>query len=401
MKDKFSKIGIVLAGLGSAVGLGNIWRFPYIASKYGAEFFIAYLLVSLLFSVPLLISELSVGRKVKGNILKPLKKSMPFLGSLAALIASIATLLLSTYYAPLTATTLGYALSHPAFYPQFKDFFDSTYNLSLFIIISIITIYTISLGIKKGIEKIVRVMMPLLFVLVMALLLYVIFVLNETSWLFLKINLPNFLNQRMWLDAISQSIFSLSAGMGIMIVYGSHAKKHQSIRNIALLLFLGDTLIAFSAYGIVHGILNYSNMNIAGGIDLAFKAIVDIVYVVPFGGLVSFAFFALLFVAAFTSLISILEVPYYYLKDRGIKEAHIYIGVFLLIIGFIIIKKSLLEEADFLIGEMLLPLSAALISIATAQSRAFEKELKYFKKEVYTILTYILPLCIGLLLLLD
>lgn len=399
MKDKFSKIGIILAGLGSAVGLGNIWRFPYIASKYGIEFFIIYLFVSITLSIPLLISELSLGRKIKGNILKPLKQSMPFLGSLTGLIVTISSLLLSTYYAPLTATVLGYAISDPSHYPQFNNFFGSTENISLFIIISVITLYILSISIKKGIEKIAKIMMPLLFILVIFLLIYVIFILNQTSWIFLKINISNFLNQKMWLDAISQSIFSLSAGMGIMIVYGSHTKKNQSIKNIALFLFIGDTLIAFSGYAIVNGILNYSNIEVVSGIDLAFKALTDVVYVVPFGGLVSFGFFALLFIAAFTSLVSILEVPYSYLKDRGIKNVHVYIGVFLLVIGFIVIKKSLVKEVDFLVGKMLLPLCAALVSIVTAQSRAFEGELKEFKELVYIILTYILPIFIGFLLL--
>ena len=402
MEERFSKIGFILAGLGSAVGLGNIWRFPYVASRYGFEFIVAYLLIAVSLGIPLLIGEISLGRQHFGNIVHPFRSVFKRFGLLVSLFVVGTQVWVASYYAPLTAVTLGYALSDPFNYPDLNIFSSSAFMLTLFVLVSLAAVYVVHLGIKKGIEEVVQVFMPIFFFLLLGLFLYVVFILNGIQWIYsVKFNIENFLNSKMWLDAIGQAIFSLSAGMGIMLVYGSHMRKRQSIINSVFLIFLGDTLAALFSYGIVNSVAHYLGTSAYSTLDLTFSMLSSIPFVMPLGWLITFVFFTLMFMAAYTSLISMIEVPHAFLSDMRVREKTLYVAFFLLLIGFVLLKKGLLVFADNL-ASYLLPISGMIISSTAGRDVAcLERAVKSKRtaKVISFFLKYLIPFAILLLLL--
>ncbi len=309
-REHWSKFGFLLAAIGSAVGLGNIWRFPYmVGSNGGGAFLIPYLVAVIVFGMPLMMLELDAGSRFKGSVVTTLKQINRKVWPLGVL-APIVSLSILSYYLVISGWTLGYFIFSITGYMEFSQFTNSLLPLLFFIITLAIMSYIVSMGVKKGIEKASEILMPILFIVLVALAAYALYLPGASDGLafYLTPDFSYLSNPNIWLMAISQAFFSLSVGYGILITYGSHLDKKTRIGRSVLGIAGADTVIAFIGGLIVFPIVFSFGINPAEGTELSFIALPKVFSVMPFGTLIGLLFFFLLFTAALTSSISMLEL---------------------------------------------------------------------------------------------
>ena len=320
------KMVAILAAAGSAIGLGNIWRFPYITSDNGGgAFIIIYLGCILLLGLPLLIAEFSVGHNAKSNpvdAFSKIRKGWGWLGG-AGLIS---VTLIMGYYFVISGWTLNYAVasaadsisSNPSLY--FTDFTTGTWQPLLFTYIFILANhYIITGGVQGGIEKASKIMMPLLFAILIVLAVYSLW-LPEGREAVGKVFTPDFskVTGQTFLDAMGQAFFTLSVGMGAMLIYGSYFKKGTKLAGTAISVVALDTLVAIIAAIIIFsaGVENNDN-----GMNLAFVSMPTVFARMPAGHIWATLFFLLLSLAAISSTISMHEaVTSYFVEKRGMSR---------------------------------------------------------------------------------
>ena len=319
------KIAAILAAAGSAIGLGNIWRFPYITSEHGGgAFILIYLGCILLLGLPLLIAEFSVGHNTKRNPIDAfatIKKGWGWLGALGL----ISVTLIMGYYFVISGWTLNYALSSATnsisgdFGLFFKEFTTGTWMPLVYTYIFILANHFIIVGgVQGGIEKASKVMMPLLFVILIVLAIYSLW-LPEGREALGNVFTPDFskVTGKTFLDAMGQAFFTLSIGMGAMLIYGSYFKDGTKIAGTAISVVSLDTLVALTAAIIIFsaGVENQS------GMQLAFVAMPKVFSMMPAGNLWATLFFLLLGLAAISSTISMHEaVTSYFVEKRGMSR---------------------------------------------------------------------------------
>ncbi len=326
-------LGFVLAAAGSAVGLGNIWRFPYLAAKDGGGLFLViYLVLALTFGFTLLITEVAIGRKTKQSPLTAygkIKKKWRGLGIIACLVP----VLILPYYCVIGGWVVQYFglyLTNPQFREgtdvYFSNFISSSVNPILtMLLFLLVTAYLVYRGVDKGIEKTSRILMPLLFIFILIIAGYSLFLsYTDDSGVtrtglqgFLIYLIPNFQGItvgrffEILVDAMGQLFFSLSVAMGIMITYGSYMKEDSNLNKSINQIEIFDTLIAFLA-GVmiipaVYVFSGYEGLE-SSGPGLIFIALPQIfVHMGFFGSVLGFLFFATVLFAALTSSISIME----------------------------------------------------------------------------------------------
>ncbi len=331
MADRLSKWGFFAAALASSVGIGNLWRFPYVALSYGGEFFIAYF-TAVAFGLLLVLAEMRA-------------KGLHRIMWLAALTEGVIVL----YYTPLTATTLSYALSLP-----------TTPLLAL--AVGGAAAFIVSRGLAKGIEPFSKFSMALLFGLLFLIALRYPLHVPPFHW-------ENLLSGALWVDALSQALFSLSAGMGIFYFYS----RRTSLSNpeaVALGIGVGDTLAALLGYHIVS----------SQGLERTF--------LVGFEGLreamppeVAFLFFSALFLAALSSLVSMMALPASF--SRRVLPL-------LVALSALVAFLSLEEALDGIATRFLLPFTASAIAVLSAREGALGR---------WSPLLYAFPIAYGLSLL--
>ena len=319
------KLAAILAAAGSAIGLGNIWRFPYITSENGGGAFILIYLGCILFlGLPLLIAEFAVGHNTKKNPIDAfatIKRGWGWLGAMGL----ISVTLIMGYYFVIAGWTLNYTIASAtnAIGGDFGGFFHSfttgTWMPLLFTYLFIFANhFIITGGVQGGIEKASKVMMPLLFAILIALAIYSLWMPAGREAL-ANVFTPDFsmVTGKTFLAAMGQAFFTLSIGMGAMLIYGSYFKDGTKIAGTAISVVSLDTIVALMAAVIIFsaGVENES------GPQLAFVAMPKVFSQMPMGGVWSTLFFLLLGLAALSSTISMHEaVTSYFVEKRGMSR---------------------------------------------------------------------------------
>lgn len=325
------KIGFIMAASGSAIGLGNIWRFPYTAGENGGgAFVLLYLIFVALVGIPLVLAELSVGRTTELNPAGAFEKlspgsKWPWLGRLGVLTGFA----ILAFYAVIAGWTLWYlwqaltgAFSGDITPAVSKEMFeDMTSNPALAIGFTaaflLLTIVVVQRGISAGIERTTKILMPLLLVILVVLAVRSVTLpggMEGVMYLFTpdfsKISFP------VVMSALGQALFSLSLGMGAMITYGSYFPKDEDLPQAGIIVAFFDTAIAVLAGLIIFPALFSVGIEPDGGTGLVFVVLPTIFNSLPAGGFFAVAFYALLAIAALTSTISLLEVVVTYFVDE-------------------------------------------------------------------------------------
>lgn len=323
MKEKRSSftggIGFVLAAAGSAVGLGNLWRFPYLAAQYGGGIFLfVYLILALTFGFSLLIMEIAIGRKTgKSSILayKKMHNKFGFLGYLAAIVP----ILILPYYCVIGGWVIKYVgvflggdNIKAAQDSYFGDFIGgTTWPLILFLIFLGVSALIVGFGVEKGVERVSKVLMPVLLVLTVGISVYVATLpgVGEGIKYYL---LPDFskFSIKTLCAAMGQLFYSMSIAMGIMVSYGSYVKKEIDLNKSVNHIEIFDTSVAFLAgFMIVPAVYVFSGEAglKTGGAGLMFETLPKVFEKMPLGRMIGLVFFVLVLLAALTSSISLME----------------------------------------------------------------------------------------------
>ena len=306
-----SKIGFLLAAIGSAVGIGNIWRFSAVVGQNGGgAYLIPYLIAVFIFAVPLMILELAVGRHLKGNVVSAFTKAKKQFKIFGWLICIIVFLILG-YYLVITGWTLGYLVSSFSTASiSFSDFTSSFQPLIYFVIAAVITGLVVSFGVKKGIERLSTILVPFSIIILVALAIFATTLsgFGEGLSFFLTPDFTVLSDPIIWSAAFGQAFFSLSVGFGVLITYGSYLDKKIKIPSSALIITLSDLMVAMLAGLIIFPIVFTFGLTPAMGSELAFSTLPRAFELISYGQILSVSFFLLLFFAALTSAIAMLEV---------------------------------------------------------------------------------------------
>lgn len=391
-RSNFSgSIGFVLAAAGSAVGLGNLWRFPYLAAKYGGGIFLlVYIIFAVTFGFTLMVTEIAIGRNTRLSPMEAFGKlngKWGWLGKLATLVP----VLILPYYCVIggwvtkyaATMTLGRA-SEAAADNYFDSFISQTAQpIIWFLIFATVTAVVIFLGVNKGIEKFSKILMPALLILTVAL---TIFVLTRDgagagAAYYLK---PDFskLSIKTILAALGQLFFSMSLAMGIMVTYGSYVKADDHIEKSTRRIEVFDTLVAFLAgLMIVPAVFAYSGGDedaLGKGPSLMFITLPKVFNEMKLGSVVGAAFFLLVLFAALTSSVSVMEAIVAGIDDKyktGRKKAALIAYAYTIIIGILcslgygalsgvtIFGFSFLDFLDFISNSILMPVVGMLTCI--------------------------------------
>ena len=316
-----SKIGFVLAAAGSAIGLGNIWRFPYTAGQNGgAAFLFLYLVCIILLGVPVMIAELALGRHSRRNPVGAFNSIRP--GSnwrLVGFLGVLTGVFILSYYSVIAGVTVGYIAKTIAgdATPYAAYTARPLVTIPLLLLFVVLTVLVVQGGVRNGIERWAKVLMPAMLLLMIVLIVRSVTLEGAAGGLAFYFK-PDFgkVTGKTLLDALGQAFFSLSLGMGAMITYGSYLSKRDNIVTSGLCVSFFDTLIAVMAGLLIFPALFANGMDPAGGTGLVFEVLPVIFAKLPGGALIGAAFFLLLAVAALTSTISLLEVATAYLVDE-------------------------------------------------------------------------------------
>ncbi len=332
-RDRFSgSIGVFLATVGSAIGLGNIWKFPYITGHYGGSaFIIVYLICIAVVGLPLIMSEFLLGRRTSTDAVDPFRLLAPN-SSKKWVINGWFTVLISfiiiTFYSIISGWTLFYAvdsiiggfdgLSPEQIGEKFGAYYTSSWQPVIWqIIFMIVTLYIIVKGIKNGIEKFSKFLMPLLFIIIIVLDVRSVTLKGASAGLDFLFS-PDFskLTIEGVLSALGHAFFTLSLGMAIMITYASYIKREVDLGPLVLKVAIADTVIALLAGVAIFPAVFAFGIEPASGPGLVFVTLPNVFNQMPLGRFFAFLFFFLLSTAALTSQISIIEPSVSFLINR-------------------------------------------------------------------------------------
>jgi NSS family neurotransmitter:Na+ symporter len=316
-----SKFGFIMAAAGSAVGLGNIWRFPYLTGENGgAAFVFVYIICVVLVGAPLLINEIAIGRLTGKSPVAALRATgaSGFWTAMCAALALIVTFVVLSYYSIIAGWTIGYIFTSLfSIKASFSEFIaNPAYVIPLGGIVILITAWIVLAGVSGGIEKATKIMMPMLFVLLILVIIRSVTLEGAGKGVEYYL-IPDFskINGMVVLKALTQAFFSLGVGWGMMITYGSYLPKGQNIATSALLVAAMDTSVALLAGLMVFPAVFAFNMSPTEGPTLVFNVLANIFQEMPLGNIAGALFYLLLFLAAITSTISMLEAPSAYFMD--------------------------------------------------------------------------------------
>ncbi|MDR5659748.1 sodium-dependent transporter [Serpentinicella sp. ANB-PHB4] len=385
-----SKIAFILAAAGSAVGLGNIWRFPYVVGENGgAAFVIIYLFIIALIGYPMMVTEMTLGQKTHKNAIGAFKQLAPktpwwIAGSLGV----IAGFVILSFYSVVGGWSLSYFFKTVTgglgagtdFADTFVGHISSDWSPLLWhFAFMAITLGIIGAGVVKGIERTVKVLMPALFVLLVLLVFRSVTLEGAGEGIAYYLN-PDFsqITAQSLLSAVGQAFFTLSLGMGCMITYGSYLSDKENINDNAGWVVGLDTGVAIIAGLAIFPAVFALGFEADAGAGLAFITLPAVFAEMPLGLLFGGAFFLLLSVAAVTSAISLLEVVVAWVIDEkgwSRRKASLVIGSLIFLLGipaslsngrwadFSIIGFNFFDFLDFVQESILLPFGGLLTAI--------------------------------------
>jgi len=457
-----SRIAFIFAATGSAVGLGNIWKFPYITGEYGGgAFVIVYLLCIALIGLPVMMAEVMLGKRGRSSPINTMRSLAQEAGqtrlwqALGWMSVAAGFLILSYYsvvagwalaYIPLLLSGMftGVNTLPPNEAAEFVELIFNTLvkdPIRLLVwhtVFMAITITIVAGGVQGGLERAVRFMMPALFIVLLVLVGYAM---NTAQFMegfhfmfdmdFNKLFYPDgihFSGQGV-LAAMGQAFFSLSLGMGAIMIYGAYLPRHVSIAQTTAVVVIADTLVAILAGLVVFPIVFSNSLEPNSGVGLVFNTLPIAFGQMPFGSLFGGLFFVLLALAAWSSAIAAIEPAVAWLVETGKftrVSATIGCGVAVWLVGFVTIfsfniwsdvkplsmfsafeNKTLFDLLDYLTSNIMLPLGGLFIAVFVAwlmKRQIVIKELDSYSENIgYRIwnflLRYITPLGIGLVFL--
>lgn len=391
-----SKMGMILATAGGAVGLGNVWRFPYMVGENGgAAFIIVYIICVLLLGIPCMVSEFIIGRHGAANTYRAYSEvgnGRPW--KLVGLLGVMTGVLIISYYAVVSGWCLQYVYASAAgqlhgdttFVKNYFQLFSSDPVRPIFWLVAILlmTHYVIIHGIRGGIEKASKVLMPALFILLLVIVVASCMLPNAAMGIDFLFK-PDFskFDQGVFLSALGQSFYSLSIGMGCICTYASYYSRKTNLLGSALQISFIDTLVAILAGLMIFPAAFSVGINPGSGASLVFITLPNVfnqafVGMPLLGWVVSLMFYLLLSLAALTSLISLHEVgtAFFYeelhiSRRKGaaiVTAATMIVGVFCSLSltncdGLQIAGKPLFEVFDFVTGQIFLPVGGFLTCV--------------------------------------
>ncbi len=424
MKEKSgftSRLGFILAAAGSAVGLGNLWRFPYLAAKYGGGIFLlVYIILAVTFGFTLMLTEVSIGRKTRKSCVdaySKLDKRFSFLGY----IASIVPMIIFPYYCviggwvtkfvALFASGKGLEAASDEYFPSFIS---NTSSPLIYLAIFIsITAIIIMLGVENGIEKVSKVLMPLLAVMTVGIAIYSLTLPGALDGLvyYIKPNFSDF-SIKTVVAAMGQLFYSMSLAMGIMITYGSYMNQKDDLERSVRQIEIFDTVIAFMAgVMIIPAVFAFSGGDpdkLQQGPTLMFVILPKVFDSMPGGQFVAAVFFVLVFLAALTSAVSLMETILSVLQDK-LKIGRIAGSLLILVLAFLIavpsslgfgvwshiqiLGRDFLDFFDFISNNILMPIVGFVTCIFVGfvvKPKTIEDEIlksgKFKSKKLYNIM---------------
>lgn len=431
------KFGYILAVAGSAVGLGNIWRFPYLAAKYGGGIFLlVYLILVVTFGYALVVSETAIGRMTKQSPVGAYRKFGSNFGlRFGGWINAIVPMVIVPYYCVIGGWVAKYLFAYltgkvteVATDGYFTDFIAQSNEVVLwFVVFFVLTILVILGGVKNGVEKVSKIMMPLLVVLAVVVAIYSVTRPGafEGVKYFLIPNFENFSFMTI-VAAMGQMFYSLSLAMGVLYTYGSYLDKDVDIEKTTKQIEIFDTFIAILAgLMIIPAVFAFSGGDVAAlnaGPSLMFITIPKVFADMGMGSFIGFVFFLMVLFAALTSAISLMETSVSTISDQtglGRAKCILIMGILTLVVGtacalgfgiwdFITpLGMSILDFLDFISNSVMMPIAALCTCVLVVKVIGFErmsKEIRIssaFKREsLFRIcLRYLAPICILIILL--
>ena len=426
------KIGFVLSAAGASVGLGNIWRFPYLAAKYGGGIFLLiYILLALTFGYTMIVAESALGRMTRKSpvgAFKAFGKKAGWL-SFGGWINAIIPVLIVPYYSVIGGWVIKYLIEYVkgngtklAADGYFSEFISNGFSTEIcFIIFCLITLIIIYAGVRNGIERVSKFMMPILIVLSLIITIYSVTRPGAMEGVkyFLVPNLKNF----SWMSvvaAMGQMFYSLSIAMGILITFGSYMKSEISIEDSTRNVEVFDTAIAIMAgLMIIPAVFAFSGGDpdtLQAGPALMFITIPKVFANMGFGTIVGILFFLLVLFAAVTSSIALTESAVSTFEDEigwSRRKSTVVIGIIMIALGTLsclgygplafvkIIGMQFLDFFDFLTNSVMMPIAAMMTSIFVSKVVGIDRieeeirhgEAAFRRKKIFVVMIkYLCPI---------
>jgi neurotransmitter:Na+ symporter, NSS family len=435
------KLGFIAAAAGSAVGLGNIWRFPYVTGENGgAVFLLVFIICAFVICFPIMLSEIALGRKSQRNAYGAYTRIGGKPWGIIGLIGILCGFMILSFYNVVAGWSFGYFLQFvtgslqgkedlEGFFISYTQNFGDNLFYSLFFMAA--TAGVVAFGVRQGIERMAKILMPMLVGLLLFLIIYALTLDGAMEGVTFYLQ-PDFsaLTVRTIYDAMSQAFFSLSLGLAALITYGSYLRKQDSIIGSATMVTGADVMIAFMAGLMIFPLVFSQGMEPTAGPGLVFVSLPGIFDAMdPFAGrFLGASFFLLLCFAALTSTISLLEIPVAYLVDEKNwprQAVALSVGAVIFIVGIPSMLStggaqwatefisyggqthSFFDLLEDLFNRLGLPLGGFLISVFTAwrwKTENLSKELgsstywyrgSLLEKFVNLMITVFCPLIIG------
>ena len=434
-----SNLGAILAATGGAIGLGNIWRFPYtVGENGGGAFILLYIIFVFLLGVPVMMSEIIIGRRSQKNVVGAFKVLAPkhkaWMG--VGILGIAAAFIIYAFYSVVAGWTLNYIVlsgsgqlsgKNPMEISQlFADFTQGSFWPLLYQFIFLgLTGGIVILGVQKGIEKYTKILMPILFLLIILLCVRSLTLdgaKKGIDFLFM----PDFTNltEKSVLEALGQALFSLSIGMGALITYGSYIRKQDNLFTTSLWIAGADTFIAILAGVAIFPAVFAFGKNPADGPSLVYDVLPNVFNSMPGGMIFAVVFFILLSIAALTSTISLLEVLVLWVVEElhwSRRKAAFIISLIVFTLGAFcalsfgplnnakILGLTVFEFCDHLTAIYMMPIGALLFTLFIGWylpkadvydelSNSGQLKARYFKV-FYFIVKYIAPIVLAFILL--
>lgn len=446
-----SRLGFVLAAAGSAIGLGNLWKFPYITwENEGGAFVFIYLICIAAVGLPIMMAEILIGRRTQKGVVGAIREAFGPAWTWVGGLGVATGFVILGYYTVIAGWSLRYFAvcanwSLGGFNPEgatgeaFGAFVgEGGFQVALAAAFMVLTMAVVYKGISSGIERVARTLMPVLFGILVLLLVSALSMEGAQEALSF-IFVPDFANlhRDSVLEALGHSFFTLSLGMGAMITYGSYLSRHESVVNASLIVVVLDTLIAVTAtvimFAVIFSVPGMSEQIGKSTVGMLFISLPHLFYTaVPFGELLAPLFYVLVAFAALTSTISLLEVAVsYFIDQRGFSRAKATVlcgtGTFVITLlcalslgavpelsTFSVFegaqgpKQGMLANLDHLASNWMLPLGGFFITLGAGwlmTRRQTEEELmddgapKWFRYGLWRFfIRYVAPVSVGAIL---